>query len=137
MELYEDVIGELDPTESWEFLGQHTLGRLAYSLLGEPQIVPINYAALDGRVYFRTAEGTKLFATAVQNKVAFEVDAIEEGTATSVIVHGTVTELDGNAADEVHDQIRPWVDTVKTRVLMIEPTEVTGRHFELTRPATS
>ena len=131
MELYEDVIHTLDEAACWKFLETHKLGRLGYILLDEPHIVPINYVARDGRIYFRTGEGSKLFGVTVHSRVAFEVDEWVGRNAASVLLHGTVTELDGDTADAVDDAIQSWIETPKTHVLMLEPTEITGRRFEL------
>lgn len=133
MDLYEDIVQRLDEDACWAFLASQQLGRLAYNLFGEPQIVPINHRVIDRRVYFRTAEGTKLFGTTIDSAVAFEVDDWQDDEARSVVVHGTITELDGASADDVDDEIRSWTEYPKTHVLVLTPREVTGRHFNLSR----
>ena len=48
-----DVIIALAEDECWAFLAQHSFGRLAYTLVGEAQIVPINYVSDAGRAPHR------------------------------------------------------------------------------------
>jgi nitroimidazol reductase NimA-like FMN-containing flavoprotein (pyridoxamine 5'-phosphate oxidase superfamily) len=101
----------LHPEESWGFLRTHEFGRLAFHLVGEVHITPINY------------------------DVAFEVDEVSGERATSVIVRGRARTLEGQAAYIVERlPVRPWVDTPKSIVVAIEVDEISGRRFDLTRP---
>ena len=128
--------GEMSRDECDDLLRSQELGRLAYHLAGEVHIVPVNHAlAPDGRVLFRTAEGSKLLGLTMDERVAFEVDNLEEEHASSVVVRGRAVVLEGSAAyvaDEV--PLRPWVGDDKHVVVAIEPDEVTGRRFGLSRP---
>ena len=121
----------LHPEESWGFLREHEFGRLAFHLVGEVHLTPINYA-LDGEhIVFMTAEGSKLFGVTANPDVAFEVDEIVGERATSVICRT----LEGQAAYVVERlPVRPWIDTPKSVVVAIEVDEISGRRFDLTRP---
>lgn len=125
----------LHPEQCWGFLREREFGRLAYHLLGEVHIVPINYA-LDGeRLVFMTAEGSKLFGVTANCDVAFEVDDVAHEHATSVICRGRAHVLEGRAADVVERlPVRPWFDTPKPVVVAIDVEEISGRRFDLTRP---
>ncbi len=126
---------ELHPEQSWEFLRSHEFGRIAFHLLDEVHIVPINYVVDDERLLFRTSEGSKLLGLKMNADVAFEADAIENEIATSVVVRGEAHELGGDAARVVEQlPLRPWVDTPKMRIIGIRVTEITGRRFDLSRP---
>jgi len=130
-----DPVHVLHPEESWRFLREHEFGRLAFHLVGEVHIVPINYA-LDGeRLIFMTAEGSKLFGVTANNDVAFEVDEIVDDRATSVIVRGRAKTLEGQAAYVVERlPVRPWIYTPTSVVVAIQVEEISGRRFDLTRP---
>ena len=131
----ETVVSEISDTESWEVLREHEFGRLAYHLLGEVHIVPINYATDGERLVFRTAEGSKFLGIHMNDDVAFEVDEIEDERATSVVLRGRAHVLEGEARNHVESlPLRPWVPTAKFNVVAIEPTEITGRRFRLDRP---
>ena len=127
--------------ECWECLRSHEFGRLAFHLAGEVHITPINYAVHNEPVtghrslLFRTAGGSKLLGVVMNDDVAFEVDEYSAEHAASVIIRGRARKLDEDEehmADNV--PLRPWVNTLKYNVVEIEPFELSGRRFALSRP---
>ena len=120
----------------WEMLHAQEFGRLAFHLADEVHLVPINYAVDDAhRIVFRTAEGSKLLGLTMNADVAFEIDEYTEDDARSVVVRGRARHLEGEEEYETEQlPLRPWVDTAKFNTIAIEVDEITGRHFELTRP---
>ena len=130
-----EVVTELPELDCWELLRQQEFGRLAFHLVNEVHIVPINYVVHRGRIVFRTAEGSKLLGITMNHDVAFEIDHYDEDQATSVVVRGTARELQGEEADQAENlPLRPWVPTAKFSIVEIKPVEVTGRLFRLDRP---
>ena len=135
----EDPVAELTTEECWRLLSGEQFGRLAYRLVDEVHVVPVNYV-VDGRtLLFRTASGGKLLAAALGSDVAFEIDWHDHDEAWSVVVRGRVRQL---AEDEAHRAdglaLEPWVPTLKYDVVEVQPQSVTGRRFMLRRsPATS
>ncbi|MDF2093687.1 pyridoxamine 5'-phosphate oxidase family protein [Knoellia sp. 3-2P3] len=130
-----EVVTELPELDCWELLRQQEFGRLAFHLVNEVHIVPINYVVHRGRIVFRTAEGSKLLGITMNHDVAFEIDHYDEEQATSVVVRGTARELQGEEADQAENlPLRPWVPTAKFSIVEIKPVEVTGRLFRLDRP---
>ena len=129
-------ITELTEEECWDFLRAQEFGRLAFHLLDEVHIVPLNYALdADQRVIFRTSEGSKLLGLTINDDVAFEIDEFSEDSARSVVVRGRAHQLEGRAKDATDPlPLRPWVDTAKFNVIAIAVEEIHGRRFELTRP---
>ena len=137
----DEPITRMDIEQCWDFLRAHELGRLAYHLVDEVHIVPINYAVdhdhVSGRrsLLFRTAEDSKLLGIVMNADVAFEVDELVDETAASVIVRGRARRLD---EDEEHRAenvpLRPWVATPRWNVVEIDVTDISGRRFELSRP---
>ena len=126
----------LSDEECWEFLHGQEFGRLAFHLASEVHIVPINYAIDDEhRIVFRTAEGSKLLGLTMNADVAFEIDEFDEEHARSVVVRGRASTLEGDEVREIEQlPLRPWVDTAKFNVIAVVVDEISGRHFELTRP---
>lgn len=123
--------------ECWDMLRRHEFGRMAYHLAGEVHIVPINYATDGKRLYFKTAEGSKLLGIVMNEDVAFEIDEVTTETATSVILRGRAQLLEGDEEHVVEQlPLRPWVPTLKFNVVAIEPNEMAGRAFHLKRPWT-
>lgn len=135
MDTTDEPIRELSPDECWEFLATQELGRLAFRMLDEVHIVPVNYAVDDRTLLFRTDAGNKLFGVELGAKVAFEVDEVRGEKARSVVVRGSARRLeepDEYRADQV--PLHTWVDTPKYYVVEVRPEEVSGRAFTLHRP---
>ena len=126
----------LSEEECWELLRSQEFGRLAFHLAREVHIVPLNYAIdAKDRIVFRTAEGSKLLGLTMNDDVAFEIDEFTEEEARSVVVRGNARQLERPELDEIEQlPLRPWVDTAKFNVIAVEVDEMSGRHFELTRP---
>ena len=131
------AITELTPEQCWAMLRTEEFGRLAFRLVDEVHIVPINYAVDGDTLLFRTAVGDKLLGVLMGADVAFEIDHFEGESARSVVVRGTVRLLDeeeGHRAENV--PLRSWVGTRKHNVVEIVPRVVSGRVFDLNRPWT-
>jgi uncharacterized protein len=128
----ESPVQELTYEQAWELLESHEFGRLAYRLVDEVHLVPVNYVA-DGRsIMFRTAAGNKLLAAALESDVAFEIDWHDERSAWSVLARGHLRRLgDDEQARADGLPLRPWVTTPKLDVIELVPEVVTGRRFRL------
>ena len=126
---------ELAEEPAWDFLASQEVGRLAYHLVGEVHIVPINFTVIGGRILFRTAPGSKLLGIVMNQDVAFEVDEFDQERATSVIARGRAAFLTDADVDALGDlPLRPsWVPTDKDAVVAIDVTEISGRSFRLDR----
>ena len=128
----DNAITHLDEARCHELLATESLGRLVTVSDGHADIFPVNYAHSDGKLYFRTAEGTKLAELTVDPRVLFQVDHIEGESAWSIVVRGTARRLDNfteiNDAEELG--LKPWVPTLKYNFVEITPEEIDGRGFE-------
>lgn len=130
---------EMTVEECWEMLRAHEFGRLAFAVIDEQHITPVNYAVdgigTDSTLLFRTAPGTKLFAVELGGEVAFEIDAFDDESAASVVVRGPARRLPEDEAHRAESlPLRPWIGGARFDVVEIVPTAVTGRRFDLTRP---
>lgn len=128
-------VSELSVEQCWERLEQEEIGRLAYRLVDEVHVVPINYVVDDdAALLFRTESGNKLLAAALHSEVAFEIDWFGAHRAWSVIARGRLRVLE---EDEQHrldtTARRSWVPTLKYDVVELVPDVVTGRSFVLDR----
>ena len=131
----DEFVTQLSLDECWEMLREEEFGRLAFRLVDEVHITPINYAVDGGTLLFRTAEGNKLLAVAMGSEVAFEIDRYGEESARSVVVRGSARLLPEDEAHRADNlPLRPWVPTLKYNVVEIQPNVVSGRAFELSRP---
>jgi len=133
----QEQVREMTARECWVRLREHELGRLAFRVADEVHILPVNYAARDESLLFRTAEGTKLLGVVMESPVALEIDGYDELSAWSVVVRGSarlLPEDEAHVADDL-DSL-PWVqpESPKYNVVRIDPVVVSGRHFRLGRP---
>ena len=81
----------LDESTCAGLLRTHQVGRLVTA--GEdPQIVPVNYVAVDGAIVFHVAAGPHADRL-VGERAAFEVDVLDEATRSgwSVVAHGRIS----------------------------------------------
>ena len=121
----------LSATESWDLLASVKLGRLVTSVAGQPEIFPVNFVVQRRTVLFRTAEGSKLVSSAINNSVLFEADDHDASEGWSVIVKGMARTLRTNEElDEAErTQLLPWIATLKQHYVRIQPVSITGRRF--------
>lgn len=126
-----EPVSILSQTQCWDLLSSGSLGRLVTSVDGQPEIFPVNYVVQGRTILFRTAEGTKLVSTAINNNVLFEVDNHNVAEGWSVIVKGMARSLRSaeDIAEAEQAQLLPWVATVKSNYVRIRPMSVTGRRF--------
>lgn len=126
--------------DCWRSLAGEHVGRLAYLLHGEPEIVPLNFATDGHTVVFRTDSGTKLAALGRNDRIAFEVDGSDaiDHSGWSVLVKG-VAERVVDAA-EVRQlrrlPLQPWAIGPKEVWVRIIPESVTGRRIHRRVPPT-
>lgn len=121
----------LTEEQCWQLLERIQHGRLVAVVDGRADIFPVNVAAQDRTLVFRTAAGTKLAGVTVNENVLFEADGILSDQAWSVIVRGTAEQLQTSAerAEAEKLELKPWTPTLKDHFVRITPTEVSGRHF--------
>ena len=124
-------VTELSEDESWKLLSSLALGRLVTTVDGRAEIFPVNFVVQHRTLLFRTAEGTKLLSTIMNNQVVFEADDHNVAEGWSVIVRGTAQMLTTAAEIDTaeHAGLYPWVATEKLRFVRITPTEISGRRF--------
>ncbi len=131
---HDEPVQRLEADECWELLEGEEFGRLAYRLVDEVHIVPINYI-VDGRsLLFRTSSGNKLLAAALHSEVALEIDWHDDASAWSVVARGHLSQLEEDQEHRVDDlPLHPWVPTLKYDVVELVAETVTGRYFHLER----
>ena len=123
---------ELDDEQSWRLLEGTKHGRLVVSVAGEPDIFPVNYVTSGRKLYLRTAPGNKLAQLTINSSVLFETDGILSEEAWSVVLRGKARVLSNSAELAAVEELglKTWVPTLKDFYVEIEPTSVSGRHFQ-------
>lgn len=123
----------LSDQECWELLERHRIGRLAFHLVDEVHITPLNYLALNRRqLVFQSSPGSKLLAIEMDPSVAFEIDEIGTDVALSVVVRGRARQAEGREATELNDL--PWnylIQRHRPVPVVIEVDTLSGREFPL------
>jgi len=132
MENADDVVIQLDEEACWALLARNELGRLAVTVGGDLDIFPINYVVDGGRLYFRTAPGSKLAGLSADPRVAFEADEHDDVSAASVVLKGTARRVELQREIDALDALplTSWIPTLKYRWVQIAPDSVTGRRFD-------
>lgn len=121
--------------ECWLLLRRHDLGRLSLVIDGWPRIFPVNFAAGQGAIVFRSEPGAKL-RHGPGARACFEVDGFDErsGYGWSVMAIGTLEDIT-RSDDERGRKLRqlpvlPVAPGEKTHWLALTPEEVSGRSFQ-------
>ena len=98
------VFSDLSRDECEALLSRLSIGRLAFVFQDHVDVEPIHFVFDNGRIFFRTAPGSKLTTLLHHPWVALEIDEVRGMFDwRSVVVHGTVYMLSetGSDADKV------------------------------------
>ena len=130
---FENPIEILKEDEALELMGNQQLGRLVVRIKDDFDIYPLNYVVNEGKIYFRTAEGSKLFTVSINERVLFEADDHTEDKAWSVIVKGSARILERTDEIQQADELplKPWLPTLKYNYVVVTPEDISGRKFHL------
>ncbi len=128
------ALTRLTEAECLALLDTRHVGRLAYvARAGVPDVVPVNYALVDGDVLLRSGPGPKLQAAERREVVAFEVDDLDEQgrTGWSVVVHGRAVRLGPDEHRRLPEGALPetWASGPRWAVVRIRPTRIAGRRL--------
>jgi uncharacterized protein len=108
--------------------------RLAFTLDGVLNVLPINVLLHDGAIFFRTAAGSKLAAAAASGKVAVQADSGDTATRTgwSVLAQGRATIVTDPAVEEAlfARPFEPWaIPDDKPFWVRVEVDHISGRRI--------
>jgi nitroimidazol reductase NimA-like FMN-containing flavoprotein (pyridoxamine 5'-phosphate oxidase superfamily) len=125
---------ELTEEDCWHYLQAHELGRLAIVIGGRPQIFPVNYAAGEKAIVFRTEPGSKL-AHGPGSVACFEIDGYDpharEGWSVTAV--GPLEEItdaeDARSLSLRQLRLHPLAPGARLHWIALNTEKVTGRHF--------
>ncbi len=132
----EDKVGtiiKLPEDECLALLTTTTVGRVAFVDNGGQQLVPVNFAFLDGAIYFRTLPDGFLSSLARGHRdVAFGVDHHEDmyRSGWNVTVKGRAEHVEDRATINTvlsHERLRPWAGGVRPMVIRVTVDSIDGR----------
>ena len=124
----------LTEEECWELTKNTFFARLAVIENGDVFITPINILPHEGKVYFRTAIGSKLLNLHMNQKVTLQFDHTDESSAYSVNILGNARLLTDHQEIEAASNLGmvSWIKSDKPFIVEITPRKYTGRSFDLT-----
>ena len=123
---------ELSEARCRELLATTTVGRVGWNAPDGPQVLPVNFAWDAGQIVFRTSPYGVLAQLVHRQRVAFQVDEIDEAARSgwSVQVRGTAEGLKQSArllGLWQSDSVVPWASGTRPLFIAITPTTITGR----------
>lgn len=121
----------LDEPECRRLLNTHGVGRIAIFTPDGPAVLPVNYLVAGPDIAFRTS-AEAVTARAAGTEVAFEIDNIDDVTATgwSVLVVGELAAVtDQHEIQHLNTTARsePWAGGPRTHWMKLTPARITGR----------
>jgi len=124
----------LSPQDCWAHLRGRGFARLSITIEGVPRVFPMNYAAAEDALVFRTDPGAKL-RHGPGSLACLEVDGYDprEAMGWSVMAIGRLEDIT-EATDERSVRLRslplvPSAPGERRHWLALEVTEVSGRFF--------
>lgn len=130
----EGRLTHLDVQECWELLAIRSVGRLAFvDPDGDQQLLPVNMAVRDRRVFVRTSTDSVIGSLARgHDRVALQTDHVQDlfQLAWSVTVTGSMGEVtDPDLVEELREAGRPapWAPGPREVFLVLTPRSVAGR----------
>jgi nitroimidazol reductase NimA-like FMN-containing flavoprotein (pyridoxamine 5'-phosphate oxidase superfamily) len=130
-----DRLEPLDRQECLELLSQMEVGRIGFVVDGQPRIEPVNYRVVAGDVVFVSRPGAKLDAAVQGQRVAFEIDAVEEWARAgwSVLAVGVASLVSDPAdvAELAAEGPEAWAHTAEVSMVRIAVSDLTGRRVRV------
>ncbi|MFC7493582.1 MULTISPECIES: pyridoxamine 5'-phosphate oxidase family protein [unclassified Nocardioides] len=125
----DDHLTELSDQACWDLLRSTQVGRIAWTTADGPVVLPVNHV-VDGRsIRIRTRGGSALVQKVDLERVAFEVDRIDEAThrGWSVLARGRAAVRYGD--DAGGSRPNPWPSGPRSAVVTIAVDAITGRRL--------
>lgn len=128
-----DTIRTLSENECLSLLSTTTVGRVAFSSVEGPELVPVNFVLIDRTIYFRTLPDGFLSQLSRGNDgVAFGIDFHDDTSLEgwNVTIKGPASQVEDRATINLvlgHSQLRPWAGGVRPLMIRIEIRSISGR----------
>jgi nitroimidazol reductase NimA-like FMN-containing flavoprotein (pyridoxamine 5'-phosphate oxidase superfamily) len=126
-------IVELDRAESLELLTAKKVGRIGFLAEDGPVVLPMNYVVNGDHIIVRTVAFGVVARSAIDQKVAFEVDDVDDflEAGWSVLVRGAGTLLSDDQLEQLKSSASPdpWAEGPRTLFFSITCDQVSGRRL--------
>lgn len=131
----------LTEAECLQLLHSGTVGRIAYVDAEGQQLIPVNYVAIEERVYFRTVRGGLLAELERgHDDVAFGVDHHDDASRSgwNVTVRGSARRVEDRATISTvvsGGRLEPWAGGTRPIVIEVLTQSMAGRRVHGERGA--
>jgi nitroimidazol reductase NimA-like FMN-containing flavoprotein (pyridoxamine 5'-phosphate oxidase superfamily) len=126
-------IVELDRAESLDLLMAKKVGRIAFLAEDGPVVLPMNYVLSGDHIIVRTVAFGVVARSAIDQKVAFEVDEVDDflEAGWSVLVRGAATLLSDDQLELLKSSATPdpWAEGPRTLFISIACDQLNGRRL--------
>lgn len=127
---------ELTEPECQDLLRSKQVGRLGFTTSEGPQIIPVNYVYDDDAITFRTAAYNNIALHVPGQRVAFEVDEVDDflRAGWSVLAVGNAEHVESpqgsGRSPGRNDSPEPWAPGVRVLHIRISSIKLTGRRVQ-------
>lgn len=120
---------ELTNDECREYLALKTVGRIAFVHGGRLELLPVNFAFVNGAIYLSTAPESVLAALADGVPVVFEADHLEDllQMGWSIVARGTSRSIGESEVRALETPPHPWAPGERDLHIRIDVDELTGK----------
>ena len=126
-------IVELDRAEALDLLTAKKVGRIGFLAEDGPVVLPMNYVLSGDHIIVRTVAFGVVARSAIDQKVAFEVDDVDDflEAGWSVLVRGAGTLLTDEQLEALKSSgsPEPWAEGPRTLFFSIACDQVSGRRL--------
>lgn len=126
---------KLTSIECRALIARGGVGRVAFSAVSGPVVLPVNFTVIGGSIVLRTSEGTLIEAHG-DERAAFEVDHVDEALCQgwSVLIQGQAHRvLQPGELRHVRASMTsaPWVGGDRDVYVRIVPDQISGRRISV------
>jgi nitroimidazol reductase NimA-like FMN-containing flavoprotein (pyridoxamine 5'-phosphate oxidase superfamily) len=130
---YGGVLQTLSPAECYALLSPGGVGRVGFTALDGPVVLPVNFAMVGQTVVLRTGVDTQL-AAHLDCRAAFEADHLDEALSQgwSVMMTGRAVRVKKEEQVrrlEEETDLRPWASGARDVYVQIFPLRISGRRI--------
>lgn len=129
---FKSHLRELRKDDCLELLANHQVGRLCFSDVSGPMVMPVNYKLVGETILIAVSPFGEIARHAVDNMVALEIDDIDEyeETGWSVVVRGQAARYPADQMPGDREEWpRPWAEGTRSLIVGITPKLITGRRL--------
>jgi nitroimidazol reductase NimA-like FMN-containing flavoprotein (pyridoxamine 5'-phosphate oxidase superfamily) len=128
------VLQTLTPAECYDLLSSGGVGRVVFTAVDGPVVLPVNFAMVGQTVILRTGVDTQL-AAHLDCRAGFEADRLDEALSQgwSVMITGRAVRVKKEEQVrrlEMETRLEPWAGGARDVYVQIIPLRISGRRIQ-------